>query len=378
MRDIYFDSAATTKPCEAAINAALRAIEEYGNPSSSHYRGIAAKKILDTARERVSDALGCDTSELFFTGSGTESNNLAIIGAAGAKKRFSKTVISTDSEHPSVEQSLRHLEEDGYKVIRLSTRSGEINADELKSALAEKVALVSIMQANNETGALYDIEAIRRAITLSGCGALLHCDATQSFLKIKNRMQNRVCDLISLSAHKINGLKGCGALFVKKGINLPAFMLGGGQERGLRSGTENIPAIAAFGAACAEWKANGNRIGYITELRDYTEKMLVEELGDRVAIHRPAERICGILSISLLGVKSEVALNFLSGEGICISAGSACSSHKKESRVLGAFGLSGEEIESSLRISYSYLNNKEEVKLLVESLKKAAALTERI
>lgn len=372
MYDIYFDSAATTKPCEAAVEAAVKAMEEYGNPSSTHFRGMAARRIIENARSIIASALGCGEDEFIFTGSGSESNNLAVIGAARARRRRSNVIVSTDSEHPSIEKPLEYLESEGFQVIRLSTKGGKIDIAELREALAQKVALVSIMRANNETGALYDIAAVKREIDNSGCGALFHCDAVQGFLKTANRSElTKYCDLVSVSAHKINALKGCGGLYVKKGINLQALILGGGHERGLRSGTENTPAIAAFGAACREWLSNKDRVQVITALRDYAELKIAEKLGEKAAIHRPPERICGILSVALAGVKSEVALNYLSSEGICVSAGSACSSHKKENRVLANYGLKKEEIDSTLRISFSYTNTKEEIDLLASYLKKA-------
>ncbi|PKM62334.1 MAG: cysteine desulfurase [Firmicutes bacterium HGW-Firmicutes-21] len=378
MQEIYLDSAATTRPCRAALDAVTAAAEEYGNPSSTHFKGIAAKRIIDRARAQVATALGCSEERLFFTGSGTEANNQAVIGAARAKKRHSSIIVSTDGEHPSVEMPLRFLEEEGHRVIRLSTKGGKIDPDELRNALTQKVALVSVMRANNETGALYDIAMVRREIDTSGCGALFHCDAVQGFMKTTDRNALvRNCDMVTISAHKVNAFKGCGALYVQNGINLPAYILGGGQERGSRSGTESTPVLAAFGAACAEWTANRDRIEYITGLRDYTENKIEESLGDRVVIHRPAERICGILSILLKGVKSEVALNLLSSEGICVSAGSACSAHKKESRVLTAYGLKKSEIDNALRISFCYTNNREESDMLVALLKRAAGLTDR-
>lgn len=379
MQEHYFDSAATTKPCKTAMEAAIHAMEEYGNPSSTHYKGIAAKKIIDAARDQVATALGCNAEEFIFTASGSESNNQAIIGVARARRKRSDVIVSTNSEHPSVENTLKYLEDEGFHVIRISTQEGKIDLSELKTALSQKVAMVTMMCANNETGALYDITAIRKEIDSSNCGAVFHCDAVQGFLKTTNRsVLVKNCDLVSISAHKINALKGCGGLYIKKGIHLPAYIMGGGQERGLRSGTENTPAIAAFGAACTEWTLCKDRIAYITELRDYAEQKIQELLGDRVCIHKPPERICSILSFSLVGVKSEVTLNLLSGEGICISAGSACSSHKRDSRVLVNYGLSKQEIDSTLRISFNYTNHREEIDILVEALERASNLNQKI
>ena len=245
MQEFYFDNAATTKPSETALKAAINAASEvYGNPSSRHFMGVAAKRVIENARAQVASVLGCTPEELIFTSSGSESNNQAIIGAARSCKRRSNIIVSTDSEHPSVENTLVYLESEGFQIIRLSTKGGKINKDELKKALSQKVALVTVMHANNETGALYDLAEIRNEIDCSGCGALFHSDAVQSFLKTPVRTELvRNCDLVSISAHKINALKGCGGLYIKKGTNIPTYIFGGGQESGLRSGTENTPAI---------------------------------------------------------------------------------------------------------------------------------------
>ncbi len=382
MRELYFDSAATTKPCQAAIEAANRAFDEYGNPSSLHYMGIKAKRMQDHAREQVAKAMGCDPDRVFFTAGGTESNNLALLGAAYAKQRHSRVIVITDSEHSSVENTAKRLENEGFEIVRVSTTNGNLNEEELRRVLDRKVGVVSIMHANNETGALYDLELVRSVINSADCGALFHTDDVQGFLKSgtegRSRRVTRICDLVSVSAHKVHGLKGCGALYIKKGLSLSPLINGGGHEKGMRSGTENVPAIAAFGAACGDWVSDTNRIEYIEGLRKYAVQQITKGLMDKVSFHEPKSRISSILNLSLPGVKSEVALNYLSGMGVYVSAGSACAGTKRENRVLEAFGLDRGEIESVLRISFCHYNTKEEVSELVDALEGATKLTERL
>ena len=367
-RTIYFDNAATTIPCEAAINAAGDALTVFGNPSSTHFAGLEARKLINVSRETLASVLGVKPDEIYFTASGTESNNTAIFGAAKLKARHSKTIVTTNSEHPSVKEPLLALEKEGYNIIRLSTAGGKIDENELKAALKEKVALVSVMHVNNETGAEYDLKMIRSVINSTRCGALFHCDDVQGFMKTAVPA-TRYADVVSASAHKINGIRGAGLLFVKSGIRLPPYILGGGQEKGLRSGTENTAAIAAFAAAAAVWKSEKNRMEKIFETREYIKASLLRAFGDNVIINEPEKAICSVLSISLPPLKSEVALNALSAEGICVSASSACSSKKKESPTLLSFGLTEELAQSALRIGISYMNTKEEADALVSALK---------
>lgn len=362
---IYFDSAATAVPSAAAIAAAENAFKIYGNPSSVHSEGIAAKKILDDARKKVSFALSCRPDEVVFTGCGSESNNQAVFGAAKLRSRRSKRIITTDSEHPSVSAPLKSLEDDGWEVIRIPTLGGKADIAALETELKAGAAFVSIMLVNNETGAKYDIPAVRKAIDKSGCGALLHCDAVQGFLKVKDKREIvKNCDLASISAHKIGGFKGVGALYVKNGIKLPAFIRGGGQENGFRSGTENVIGIAAFGAACECFDSDVT--ARISELYN----RLVERLSrnPQIKLNIPESHVDTVLSVSVKGVRSEVMLNALNAEGICISAGSACSARKGISHALAGFGLPKDEIESTVRISIGANNTKEECDILAEKI----------
>ena len=371
---LYFDNAATARPSECALRAANEAFVTFGNPSSLHGAGLAAKRMVDTARAQVAHALRCDAGQIVFVSSGTEANNQALFGLARTRIKRAKQIIASDSEHPSVEEPLKTLESQGFDVVRLRTKDGVLDTEQLKNALQTPTAFVSVMQANNETGAVYDLAEVRRILTASGSDAPLHCDAVQGFLKSDFDKLTSVCDLVTVSAHKIGGLKGAGALYVGKSIrNLPAYLQGGGQENGLRSGTENVPAIAAFGAAAEEAMQNAQRLPYIASLRT----QVIESLQDcGVRFHIPAHHLPNILHISIDGVLSSWALNLLSAKNICVSAGSACSARekKKGNRVLTAYGLPQKEIETSLRLSFDVHNTREECALLCDAIKQCAKL----
>ncbi len=363
---IYFDSAATTIPSERALEAAREALCVFGNPSSIHSAGVNAKKIIDNARKSVAKSLYVKDSEIIFTAGGSESNNTAIFGLAKLRARRSKRVITTDSEHPSVSAPLALLEENGWEIVKIPTRDGILDINALERELSAGAAFVTIMLANNETGAKYDIAAVRRAIDKSGSGALFHCDAVQGYLKTADRRAiAKNCDLASISAHKIGGLKGVGALYIKSGVRIPAFIRGGGQEGGLRSGTENIVGIASFGAAAEAFTTEA--LSHISELYNYLIGLLSE--NEKIKLHIPTEHIDTVLLISVLGVKSEVMLNALNAEGICVSAGSACSARKGVTHAMSAFGLPKNELESAIRISIGSHNTKEDCEILVQKIK---------
>ncbi len=363
--NIYFDSAATTKPSDSAVSAAKNALEYYGNPSSLHRAGRDARNLIENARKSVAKALFCKPEEITFTSCGSESNSTALYSLCEMRKRRSNRIITTDCEHPSVSAVIDSLAKQGFEVIRIPTLGGVLDLDILETELKKGASFVAIMLVNNETGAKLDIPSVRRLIDRSGCGALLHCDAVQGFLKVDDAREiAKNCDTASISAHKIGGFKGVGALYAKKGVRLTPFLLGGGQESGIRSGTENVIGISAFGAACESFDiATKNRI---SELRDY----LIERLSqlDGTVLNLPKCAIGSILSVQVRGVRSEVLLNALSSEGICISAGSACSAKKGPSGVLTAFGLTKEEIDCTVRISIGADNTKEECDILVETL----------
>lgn len=362
---IYFDSAATTIPSESAVAKAKELINIYGNPSSVHSAGINAKKIIDNSRKTIAKALYVKPEEIIFTSCGSESNNQAIFGLAKLRARRSKRIITSDSEHPSVSAPLASLEEDGWEVVRISTKGGKLDIVSLENELSKGAAFVTIMLANNETGAVYDISAIRRAIDKSGSGALFHCDAVQGFLKTDRKLISKNCDLASISAHKIGGFKGTGALYIKSGIKLPPFIKGGGQESGFRSGTENVLGIAAFASACESFDLKVNE--HISEIYQF----LVEQLKSNtdLVLHIPENHVDSILLVSATGVKSEVMLNALNLLNICVSAGSACSARKGVTHAMQSFGLEKTLLESAIRISIGAHNTKEECIALAKSIK---------
>ncbi|MBP5231600.1 MAG: cysteine desulfurase [Clostridia bacterium] len=368
---VYFDSAATSAPCPEALDMLTRAASEYGNPSAEHCAGRAARALVEESREAVASAVGCSPEELFFTSSGTEASNTALFGLAKSRKRFGNVILTTDSEHPSVREPLKRLEEEGFRVLRLTTKNGRLDENEVREAARLPIAFVTIMQANNETGAVYDLRMVRRVLSDAGNGAPVHCDAVQSFLKIPNNRLPSFCDAATVSAHKIGGVKGAAALYVRKGIRIPALLLGGGQESALRSGTEAVPAIAAFGAAVRAKVLDPERLAVMEQTRAFLADAL-SNIG--MKLHEPECRLPNLIHLSVPGVKSSWALNALSAKGICVSAGSACSSKKKDNPVLAAYGLPKEEAETSLRISFTENTTKDECLLLVGALREAAKL----
>ncbi len=366
---IYLDNSATTEISAAAKKKMIDAMESYGNPSSTHTAGIEARRIVDEAREKLAGALGTgrvNPENLIFTACGSESNNTAILGVAYAKeKRRANRIVTTDSEHPSVENVMRKLEKDGFEVVRVSTRGGKVNEDEFLSAIDEKTLLISMMLVNNETGAAYDLKKLFGIAKRKNPEIVTHCDAVQGFLKVPFTPKTISADLVSVSAHKIHGPKGVGALYISpeiiKAKKIVPYIIGGGQEGGYRSGTENIVGIAGFGAAAEEQRANfAASTAKMTALRDECER-LVTAAGARPNIPTGA-RAPHVLSVTLPDIKSETMLNHLSGKGICISAGSACSAHAKNmSSTLLGFGLSEREADCTVRISFSEYNTESDL-----------------
>ena len=366
---IYLDNSATTEISLSAKEKMIETMEVYGNPSSTHRAGIEAHRLLDEARENVGAALGVgriNPENLIFTGSGSEANNTAILGSVYAKeKRRANRIITTDSEHPSVENVMKKLEKEGFEVIRISTKGGRVDEGEFLSAVDEKTLLVSMMLVNNETGAVYDIKKLFASAKRRNPDIVTHCDAVQGFMKVPITPKALSADLVSISAHKIHGPKGVGALYVSpeiiKAKKMVPLIIGGGQENGYRSGTENIIGIAGFGAAAKESRENfASNAQKIVSLRDYCEKAVLRA-GARPNIPEGA-RAPHVLSVTLPNIKSETMLNFLSGEGICISAGSACSAHsKKMSSTLLSFGLTPHEADCTVRVSFSEYNTEGDV-----------------
>ena len=375
--EAYLDNSATTQPCKEAVekmNFALRTC--WGNPSSLHSKGIAASELLEEARNNIAKKLSCESEEIFFTSGGTESNNIAVFGAANAQKRRGSRIITTSIEHSSVEESVKALENQGYDVVRLRVNErGVIDERQLYAATNPSVVLISMMYVNNEVGSIQPVEFAKRAVVHSGANALIHCDAVQAFGKVQLKPYNMGVDLMTVSSHKIHGPKGAGALFVKKGTKLVQHSFGGLQENKIRPGTEPLPAIAGFGAAAAAIPDYSESLKYVTDLRNYIVAKL--RTVDGVRINSPENALPYITNISVEGIPSEVMLNYLSGLGICVSSGSACSKGHK-SRVLRAMNLSDDVINTALRISLSVFTTKEEIDYLIGGIASARKTMRRL
>ena len=366
----YLDNAATTKVCDEAAQAALAAMtENYGNPSSTHTKGREANRLLESARKQVSAALGCTPGELIFTSCGSESDNWAIINGAEAMKRKGKHIISSAVEHDAVRRSLDELESRGFEVTRLAPdKKGGVSLDSVVSALRDDTILVSLMLVNNETGAVTDISSIAKAVKKACPAALVHTDAVQGFMKVPFSAKSLGADMVSISGHKIHAPKGVGALYVKNGLKLKPFIVGGSQENGRRAGTEAMPQIAAFGAACEVARAGmAENIARMQSLRERAVERLSREIPELVLIGGGAPHI---LSISLPGWRSEVLMNYLEAKEVYVSRSSACKKGGR-SHVLEAMGLSSRVIDGAIRVGLSRFTTAEDIDALCAALKEA-------
>ena len=364
---LYFDNAATTRVCPEAAEAAVKMMtEQFGNPSATYKLGREAKAAVDEARKKVAAALGCKPEEVYFTSCGSEGDNWALISGARSMKRKGNHIISSAVEHDAIRKTLDALEKEGYEITRLSpTPDGNITPEQVRRALRPETILVSLMMVNNETGAITDIAGVARTLKAEKSRALLHTDAVQGFLKVPFRADKLGADLITISGHKIHAPKGVGALYIRSGLKLPPYIHGGGQEKGVRAGTENTPEIAAFGAACeVGQKAMAEAVERMTALRSHAAERLTSELN-------PVQLIGGgaphILSVSLPGWRSEVLMSFLEAKEIYTSKSSACKKGGR-SHVLEAMGLPAKVIDGALRISFSRYTTIEEVDALCDAL----------
>ncbi len=392
---IYLDNAATTKPSQAAMDGMRAAEEFFANPSSTHFAGLSAAKFLAGCREQVARAMGLRRLEnrmgadrVIFTSSGTEANNLSLLGAAYAKKRDPHrpgTIVLAAGEHPSMENPALRLESEGYDLVRVPTTGGVLDLDALADVLRDPpspVLYFGCMRVNNETGAVYDVPAAAGIVRKYAPNAVIHCDDVQGFGKIKDSPERLSVDTLSVSAHKIHGTRGAGALYIRGELDrqkkIVPVMPGGGQELGYRSGTENLFAIAAFAAAATE------------AARDFaahreTEAALRASLLDRlsriegVETHIPPAHTEGIVHLSLPAIRSEIMLNFLSGRGICVSAGSACSAHGRHaSAALAAYGLDARAMDTAIRVSLDYTNTAEEIDAFADALADGVRTLQRL
>ena len=368
---VYFDNSATTKPCKEAVDAANKAITElWGNPSSLHELGSLASSELRKARKNVSKLLGVPEDNFFFTSSGTTANNTAIFGAYEKLKREGNRIVTTAIEHPSVSEPIKRLESYGVEVIRLMPdKNGKINEDELLESINKNTILVSLMAVNNEVGSILPVNAVRSAVKRAGAPALIHADCVQALSKILVTPKTVDADIITVSGHKIHALKGVGGIYVKSQNLIKPYILGGGQEKNMHSGTEATPAIFSFGAAALSAMDVRRHSDYVKSLKERFLKG-IEDLSC-VTVNSPEDAIPYIVNISILGLPSQPTVNFMSSKGICISAGSACKTGHR-SPVLTAMGLSPEIIDSAVRISFSRYNTPEEIDILINAVKEAA------
>ncbi|WP_300295342.1 cysteine desulfurase family protein [uncultured Intestinimonas sp.] len=365
---IYLDNAATTRVCPEAAQAALEVMTEgFGNPSSRYALGSAAAERLERDRAVVAAALGCLSEEVVFTSCGTEGDNWAIRAAVEHGRRKGKHIVTTAIEHAAVLEPIRALEREGYEVTWLRPdREGRISPQAVEDALRPDTVLVSMMLVNNELGTLLPVREAGEAIRRSGCPALLHTDAVQGFLKVPFTPAELGADLLTVSGHKVRAPKGVGALYIRKGLKLKPLLLGGGQERGLRPGTEPTAQIAALAAACAAWLPH--REAYAAHMRAVKDRFLAlaeERLSGAVVLSRgDAPHIC---ALSLPGYPSEMLVRELGDRGICVSSGSAC--HRgKPSHVFAATGRPKRELMGALRVSFSPDSTAEEAEALVSAL----------
>ena len=378
---IYLDNSATTRQYPEVTREMLRYMDEfYGNPSSLYQLGVDSEKAVKKARTALQKAIGMEDSRVYFTSGGTEADNMAIFGAARALKRRGRRIVTTAVEHPAVLECCRELEKQGFEVIYVGVdRNCRLDIDALRSAVNDETILVSMMHVNNEAGTIMPVNEVKQIMKEKDAPGIFHCDAVQSFGKLQ------LCsdaDVISVSGHKIHGPKGTGAICIREGVNIPAFICGGGQESGKRSGTENVPAIAGFGLA-AEMSEHGRRenSASMAQMRQRLISQLTASLDD-IVINSPetagenaGECCSSLLNISFLGTRGEVLLHTLEQDGIYVSTGSACSSNKKgQSHVLKAMGLKDKEIEGTLRFSFGRMNSIEEIDIAAD---KVAAAVKR-
>ena len=378
---IYLDNSATTRQYPEVTREMLRYMDEfYGNPSSLYQLGVDSEKAVKKARTALQKAIGMEDGRVYFTSGGTEADNMAIFGAARALKRRGRRIVTTAVEHPAVLECCKELEKQGFEVIYVGVdRNCRLDIDALRSAVNDETILVSMMHVNNEAGTIMPVNEVKQIMKEKDAPGIFHCDAVQSFGKLQ------LCsdaDVISVSGHKIHGPKGTGAICIREGVNIPAFICGGGQESGKRSGTENVPAIAGFGLA-AEMSEHGRRenSASMAQMRQRLISQLTASLDD-IVINSPetagenaGECCSSLLNISFLGTRGEVLLHTLEQDGIYVSTGSACSSNKKgQSHVLKAMGLKDKETEGTLRFSFGRMNSIEEIDIAAD---KVAAAVKR-
>ena len=366
----YLDNSATTKPCKEAVAAITDALEEgWGNPSSLHRLGIDAQRRLHQARLSVAEAMGAEADRVFFTSGGTEADNWALFSSAKRLGKRGKHIITTAIEHHAILHPMKELEQHGFEVTYLQPDSdGRISLEALQAALRSDTILVSVMTVNNETGAVMPIERMAKMTHRIAPDAIFHTDAVQGFFKVPFRASSLGADLISVSGHKVHGPKGVGALYIRQGLSLPPYLHGGGQEQNFRSGTEGLPLIVGFGAAC--------KAALPTMRQDIQREAQLKALCAQLLSQLPQVHLLGaadaphILNLSVPGVRSQGLINCLQDADVYVSAGSACAKGHR-SHVLEAMGVSPDLIDGSIRISLSRFTTEDEIRHFVAALAQA-------
>lgn len=372
----YLDNSATTRPCAEAVAAMTEALtENWGNPSALYRFGMDAARSLRTAREQVAKALGAETDRVFFTSGGTEADNWAIFSAMARMGKRGRHIITTAVEHHAVLNPMKRLEEQGYTVTCLKPdKEGRVTLDALREAIRPDTVFVSIMMVNNESGAVMPIERMVKLVRRMAPDAIFHTDAVQGFLKIPFQAKTLGVDLISVSSHKVHGPKGAGALYIRKGLSLPPYLLGGGQEGNYRSGTESVPALVGFGAACAA--------ALPTLREDLAREAALRDEVIRRAGALPGLQVLGaheaphIIALSIPGVPTQNTINILQDQGVCVSAGSACAKGHR-SHVLEAMNLPPETMDGGFRVSLSRFTTEPEIDALITGLEAVLARMKR-
>ena len=374
--EAYLDNAATTMPFPEVRKIMMETMESnYGNPSSLHQKGLDAEQYIRKAREIIAKSMKIEPKEIVFTSGGTESNNQALIGAALANKRSGNHIITTKIEHASVHNPLLFLEEQGYRISYISVdKNGQVDIEELLNTICEDTILVSIMYVNNEIGTIEDIATISKLIKEKKKNVLFHVDAIQAYGKFKIYPKRLGIDLMSVSGHKIHGPKGIGFLYIKDKTKINPYIYGGGQQKGMRSGTENVPGIAGLGKSVELiYKNQETKIEQLYTLKEYFIQKLKEI--DYVSVNGISgidinETAPHVVSVTVEGIRSEVLLHALEEKGIYVSSGSACSSnHPSLSGTLRAIGLEKADVEGTIRFSFSVFTQKEELDYAIDAMK---------
>lgn len=370
MREIYLDNSATTKPTPSVVGVVTNSLENlYYNPSSIYNKGIEVSKEIEKTRELIAKTMGASSRGIIFTSGGTESTNTSILSAT--KTNRGKHIVTTAYEHDATLKTIKILEQKGYKISYIKPKDGKIQIEDIINEINEDTALISVMEVNNETGHIIDVNKLGSQIKTKYPNIIFHIDAVQSYMKIPVDINKSKADFVSISAHKIHGIKGCGVLYAKNPNKLTPLIYGGGQEKSHRSGTENTLGIIGLGKAVEEGFANmQTNTAKQNELKNYLKEKLESEI-ENIKINSPQDGVCHILNVSFVGVKGEILLHTLESNGIYVSTGSACSSKKKGSHVLQSLGLKDNEIEGAIRFSFSHLNEKEEIDILMPILKEA-------